>query len=224
MSAKKQRMHWVYYFGRFIIRLVVLPFAVWRVKGTKNLPETGAFLVISNHLHIADPPVVASSLPRKCYFMAKEDLWHNKWSRFWVENFGAFPIKRDGFDRDAIRLAEEKLKQGFAVIMFPEGGRSRTGALKKAEPGAALIASRMNLPIVPVAITGSDRFYNLWWCFWHRPSMTVTFGKPFNLPENKGRISREQRQAMIDYMMKKIAELLPPEYQGVYAAEKTGNH
>jgi 1-acyl-sn-glycerol-3-phosphate acyltransferase len=153
--------------------------------------------------------------------MAKEDLWHNAWSRYWVVNFGAFPVKRDSFDRDAIRLAEEKLQQGFAVIMFPEGGRSPNAQLRQGLPGAALIASHMNVPLLPVAITGSDKLSNLWWCFLHHPTITVTFGKPFNLPPAEGNTPREQRQYLIDYIMKQIAALLPPENRGFYADEKS---
>jgi 1-acyl-sn-glycerol-3-phosphate acyltransferase len=213
-------VHWVYYFGRFLIRFLVFFFAFWKTKGRENVPKEGPFLIVSNHIFIADPPMLASSIPRRCFFMAKEDLWHNAWSRYWVENFGAFPVRRDSFDRDAIRRAEEKLKQGFGVIMFPEGGRSKNAQLKTALPGAALIAARMNVPILPVGITGSEKLKNLWWSFWHHPTATITIGKPFDLPlADESKPTREQRREMIDYIMGKIAELLPPEYQGVYAAE-----
>jgi len=214
-------MHWVYYFGRGLIHFLVFPFASWTVKGKENLPGQGPLLIVCNHNHIADSPIVASSIPRKSVFMAKEDLWHNSWSRYWVENFGAFPVKREGFDREAIRQAERWLKQGVSVIMFPEGKRSPDGRMIPALPGAALIASRSNVPILPVAVTGSDKLRNLWWCFLHRPRITLTIGQPFNLPPAEGKSTREQRQQMIDFIMRKVAALLPPEYRGVYAAEKT---
>ena len=78
----------------------------------------------------------------------------------------------------------------------------------------------MNVPILPVAITGSEKLRNLWWCFLHHPRITITIGKPFNLPPAEGKSTREQRQQMIDYIMRKIAALLPPEYRGVYAGGK----
>jgi 1-acyl-sn-glycerol-3-phosphate acyltransferase len=149
--------------------------------------------------------------------MAKEELWRNIWSRYWVENFGAFPVKRGSFNRDAIRRAEHWLQQGMAVIMFPEGTRSPDGRMIPALPGAAIIASHSNVPILPVAITGSDKLRNLGWCFLHHPRITITIGQPFNLPPFDGKPSRDQRQQMIDYIMRKIAALLPPEYRGVYA-------
>lgn len=214
-------MHFVYYFGRGFIRFLVFFFATWTVKGKENLPKEGPLLIVCNHNHLADAPIVASSIPLKSVFMAKEDLWQNRWSRYWVENFGAFPVKRGSANRDAIRQAEHWFRQGWAVIMFPEGGRSKNGQLKTALPGAALIASHASVPILPVALTGTDKLRNLWWCFLHHPRITVTIGKPFILPPAEGKPTREQRQEMIDYIMRKVAALLPPEYQGVYAAEKT---
>jgi 1-acyl-sn-glycerol-3-phosphate acyltransferase len=219
--AAKRRMHWVYYFGRGLIRVIAFPFFSWKVRGRENLPEQGPALIVCNHLHIADPPIVASSLPLKAVFMAKEELWHNRWSRFWVENFEAFPVRRDSFDREAIRRAEKCLGKGFSLIMFPEGERSKTAKLKKALPGAALIALRTGVPIVPVAITGTENIKRLWWSFWHHPPITITIGKTFNPPATNGKITKEQRNQLCNDIMYTLAEMLPPDYRGIYDREKT---
>jgi 1-acyl-sn-glycerol-3-phosphate acyltransferase len=216
-------MHWVYYFGRVLIRILAIPFFWWQVKGKENLPKQGPVLFCCNHLHIADPPVVASSIPLKCVFMAKEELWHNKWSRFWVENFGAFPVNRDSFDREAIRLAEEWLGKGISLIMFPEGGRSNEAKLRQGLPGAALIALRTGVPVVPVGIAGTEKICNLKWSFFHHPKITITIGKPFSPPACDGKPTKEQRNKLCDDIMNKIAEILPPGYRGVYGGEKTEN-
>jgi len=210
------QMHWVYYFGRVVIRVVVFPFGSWEVKGRENIPDSGPFLIACNHLHIADPPIVAASLPLKSVFMAKEELWHNGWSRFWVENFGAFPVSRGGMTREAIRRAEDWLKKGVSLIMFPEGGRSKSARMQPALPGAALIAIRTGVPILPVSIRGTEKFRKLKWSFFHHPKVTVTIGKPFNPSFTEGRPPKEQRQLLMKEMMGKIAALLPPEYRGVY--------
>jgi 1-acyl-sn-glycerol-3-phosphate acyltransferase len=213
-------MHWVYYFGRVLIRILVFPFAWWEVKGRENTPARGPVLIVCNHLHIADPPIVAASIRLKCVFMAKEDLWHNGWSRFWVENFGAFPVKRGGIDREAIRRAEEWLQKGVSVMMFPEGSRSQNARMKPALPGAALIASRMGVPVLPVSIAGTDKFRHLGWCFFHHPKITVTIGQPFNPPTAGGKQTREQREQLMNDIMTRVAGLLPKKYRGVYDTER----
>ena len=200
-----------------MIRVLVFPFATWKVKGRENITSTGPYLIVCNHLHIADPPIVAASLPLKCVFMAKEDLWHKGWSRFWVAHFGAFPVQRDTFDRGAIRQAEHWLKQGVSVIMFPEGGRSRTASLQEALPGASLIARRAGVPILPVSITGTEKLRNLKRCFPRHSRVTVTFGQPFTLPTRNGRLTKAQRDELTNGIMRKIAALLPPQYRGIYA-------
>ena len=215
------RMHWVYYFGRIFIPTIASPFFSRQVKGKENLPAQGPVIIACNHLHIADPPIVADSIPLKTVFMAKEELWHNKWSRFWVENFGAFPVKRNGFDREAIRLAEEWLGKGISLIMFPEGERSKNAQMKKALPGAALLALRNGVPVVPVGITGTQYIRNLKWAFFHHPKITITIGKPLYPPDCDGKPNKEQRNQFCEDIMYKIAELLPKEYRGVYDREKT---
>lgn len=213
-------MHWVYYFGRGLIRILVFPFATWEVKGRENEPAQGPVLIVCNHINTADPPIVAASIRLKSVVMAKEELWHNRWSRFWVENFGAFPVKRGSIDTNAIRQAEKWLSKGLSLIMFPEGTRSPDAQMIPALPGAALIALRTGVPILPVAITGSEKIKNLKRCFRQHPKITITIGKPFNPPPAGGKPTREQRNRLTDDMMRKIAALLPPEYRGVYAAEK----
>jgi 1-acyl-sn-glycerol-3-phosphate acyltransferase len=216
-------MHWVYYFGRVLIRIVAFFFASWEVKGQENLPAQGPLLITCNHAHIADPPMIAASIKLRTVFMAKDDLWHNPWSRFWVENFGAFPVYRGAFSRESIRRAEEWLQKGISVIIFPEGGRSKSGKLKTAYPGAALIAMHAGVPILPVSICGTHQLNSLWRCFFHRARVTVTIGKPFSPPPHNGKLSKEQRARLTEEIMLEIAGLLPPEYRGVYGKEKTAH-
>ena len=132
-------MHWIYYFGRGLIRFLLFLTASWRVKGRENIPEQGPVLIVCNHLHLADPPIVAASVKLKAVFMAKEELFQQWWSRFWIQNFGAFPVHRGIFDRKAMQQAEYWLTKGVSLIMFPEGSRSDTGQMQPAFPGSALI-------------------------------------------------------------------------------------
>jgi 1-acyl-sn-glycerol-3-phosphate acyltransferase len=209
-------MHWVYYFGRIIIRVLVFPVASWEVKGRENVPAQGPVLVVCNHLHLADPPIVAASIKLKSVFMAKEELFQTRWSRFWVQNFGAFPVRRRVADRNALKQAEHWLEQGVSLVMFPEGKRSSTGQLEPALPGSALIASRLGVPILPVAITGTEKLMKPnWWR--HRPRIAVSIGQPFRLPPANGRLTREELSRLTGIIMGQIGRLLPSSYRGVYA-------
>ena len=103
-------MHWVYYFGRFLARMALFFLSNWQVRGKENIPNQGALLIAANHLHLADPPIVAVSVGIKAIIMAKEELFHHWFSRFVVENFGSFPVRRGGLDRKAISQAKELVK------------------------------------------------------------------------------------------------------------------
>ena len=216
------RKHWVYYFGRVLIRILVFPFARWETAGQENVPERGPVLIVCNHLHIADPPIVATSIPLKTAIMAKEELFRQRWSRFWVTNFGAFPVRRGGVSREALRDAESWLERGISLIMFPEGGRSPDATMQPAMPGAALIAARRGVPILPVGITGSEKLIPIKWGRRGRV-MRVNIGQPFYLPPHEGKLTREDLARMTDYMMRRVAALLPPEYRGYYGGDNAAD-
>jgi len=215
-------MHWVYYFGRVLIRLLVYPFANWEVRGRENVPAAGPVLIVCNHLHIGDPPIVGGSIRLKTVFMAKEELFRHWFSRFFVKNYGAFPVHRGKLDREAIRQAEYWTKQGISLVMFPEGTRSPDARMQTAYPGSALIAARLGIPILPVSITGSEKFKKMRW--FPRTKVIVTIGKLFDPPSSNGRLTRDELNRLTGIIMGKIADLLPPEYRGVYGkGDHAGN-
>lgn len=204
----------VYYGGRLVAKMLLFLLARWRVIGKENIPEQGPLLVVANHLNLADPPILGASIRRKTVFMAKEELFHARFTGYVVRNFGAFPVRRGGLDRKALAEAEQWLAQDTAVIMFPEGKRSHNAQLQAAFPGSALIASRCGVPILPVGITGTEKVKGAtWWL--HRPRITVTIGRPFNPPPAK-KLTRAELAQLSDSIMNHIAELLPPEYRGKY--------
>ncbi len=212
-------MHWVYYFGRFLALTILFFTADWRVKGRENIPREGPMLIVCNHLHVVDPPIIAVSVGVKAVFMAKEELFHHWFSRFFVKNFGSFPVRRRGSDREALRQAEHWLKQGVSLIMFPEGKRSDTIQMRPALLGAALIATRVGVPVLPVGITGTEKLREPnWWR--HRPRVTVNIGKPFRLAPADGKLTRDELNQMTGTIMGQVAGLLPPEYRGYYAGGK----
>jgi 1-acyl-sn-glycerol-3-phosphate acyltransferase len=208
-------MHWVYYLGRFLSRVILFLLSRWQVKGRENIPAQGPLLIVCNHLHVVDPPIIAVSVRLKTVLMAKEELFRHWFTRFFVQNFGSFPVRRRGADREALRQAEHWLKQGVSLIMFPEGKRSSSIQLQPAFHGSALLASRLGIPILPVGITGTEKLRKpTWWLC--RPRITVNIGQPFYLPPDN-KLTRAKLSQLTNYTMEHIAKLLPPEYRGVYA-------
>lgn len=209
-------------YRRAIILFDKLCFTVYvrkfEVIGRENAPLEGPLIIASNHLNNADPPAVALAFPRFPTFMAKREMigWPILGAAFRI--FGAFPVRRGGADLAAIRTASEVVNAGKMLVMFPEGTRSRTGGLTKGHPGTALIALRTGAPIIPVAVTGTKKI--TWpWIFIKPlsvPRVTVTLGEPFTLPA-VDKINGEAATEATKLIMEKIAELLPPEYRGVYA-------
>ena len=209
-------------YRRFIIFVDWLCFAVYvrtfEVVGKENVPLDGPLILVSNHLNNADPPALALAVPRLPTYMAKREMigWPVLGLAFRL--FGAFPVRRGETDVAAIRMASEVVARGDMLVMFPEGTRSRTGGLTKGHRGTALSALRTGAPILPVAVTGSEAIR--WpWLFLKPLSIRrikVTIGEPFHLPP-VGRADNEAAQQATDFIMRRIAALLPEQYRGVYA-------
>ena len=211
-------MPWFYYVGRLMIRMLLLLLTRWQVRGRENVPSQGPVLVVANHLNLADPPLLFVSLGRRVIFMAKEELFRSGFLSYFIRGFGAFPVHRGQLDRKALRQAEQVLADGQALVMFPEGMRSHSGRLRPAFPGSALIALRSGVPVLPVGITGTERIRGVTWLL-HRPQIIVNVGRPFHLPPASSKLTKVKLAELTNYMMGRIAELLPLEYRGNYAGQ-----
>ncbi|OGO35436.1 MAG: hypothetical protein A2147_10220 [Chloroflexi bacterium RBG_16_57_8] len=204
----------LYHIGRWAVRTFFFLFTRFEVRGKENVPRSGGILVSANHLSLADPPVVGVSLGRATFFMAKEELFHSAFSGYFVSRFGAFPVHRGRLDREAIRRAERVLSQGKALVMFPEGARKGKDAhLAEGYLGAALIAGRSDVPVLPVGITGTESMVGRSWML-RRPRITVNIGPPFRLPPANGKARRVELTEQTSLIMASIAALLPAEYRG----------
>jgi len=194
--------------------LVLRLFGRWEIRGAERVPLHGPLIIASNHLNNADPPLLGASLPRRVHFMAKQELCDVLVGGFFIRLFGAFPVRRFEADLRALRVAQRLLASGRVVGMFPEGHRSPTASMQQAHPGTALLALRARAPILPVAITGTERIHSPR-ILLQRPAITVTIGEPFTLPA-EGRLTAERVASASDEIMRRIAAMLPESYRGVY--------
>jgi len=210
---------------RAVLRAVALgllrPCLSLRLIGVETVPKDGPLLVASNHLSNADPIILEAVFPRPLFFLGKAELFRNPVFRWVLRRFGGIPLERGTADLSAIRRARAVLEQGIALGIYPEGARSRTGALVKAHPGAGLIALQSHSPVLPVAIYGTEFFPVNGEVPPRRPKglprgVTVHFGSPIHIPERVDgkRVTAVEATHLI---MARIAELLPERYHGVYA-------
>lgn len=189
----------------------------WTVEGRENIPATGGAILVSNHLNNADPCVIPAVAPRRVVTMAKQEMFRWPGLSLLFRLFGAFPVDRRGADLAALREAQEVIREGNLLLMFPEGTRSKDRQLHRGFPGTALIAYRTGAPIIPIAVTGTEDVPWPW--VFVRPLMVkhikIVFGEPF-YPPKADRITTQQAKAATDEIMRRIARLLPEEYRGEY--------
>ena len=170
-----------------------------RVRGGENVPKTGNFILCPSHGSNWDPLLLGVFFPRRCWYMAKEELFHFKPLAAVVRGLGGFPIKRGKGDFGAVMHSIKVLNEGKPVAIFPEGKRN-LHSIGAAKHGAVMIAIKAEKPIVPVAICGK-------YGFWRR--LTIRIGEPLELSEYYGRkLSPAELQEITDHvLMKKIKEL-----------------
>lgn len=211
------RVKWVFALERFFIRSLLFVFGRLTVRGTENIPAEGPYILAINHMSKADPPLILLSWPdSRIRFFAAE-----KWEKHLIfgplmKYSGAVYINRGEVDRKALRAALEVLREGAVFGLAPEGTRSRVGALIQARDGAAYLASRANVPIVPVGLVNSDQLGSNM-AHLRRTQLETRVGKPFFLPETIGRPRSKELAAYTHLIMVHIAALLPERYWGYYA-------
>jgi 1-acyl-sn-glycerol-3-phosphate acyltransferase len=189
-----------------------------RVEGLAHVPREGALIVASNHISNADPPLVggwlAPALDRRPRFLAKEQLFVGIVGWF-LRSQGVIPVRAGGSDVEAYRTARALLEEGEVVVIFPEGTRSPDGTLGTAKPGVSLLATRHDVAVLPVGISGTDDFLRRGQRVPHVGArVTVRIGPPFHLRAERGADRRAALRAADDELMRRIAALVGPRHRG----------
>lgn len=207
------------YFLRWLIRAVFNLVARVEVTGYEHLPKEGSFVIATNHLGMVDAPIAFYALDRWDMFVMVAEKWEKVALFRWLGKYFNF-IFIDRFNPDikALRRVIKLMEADNILVIAPEGTRSRVGSLIEAKPGVSYLATKLNRPIVPVALAGTEDkalFGNLKRL--RRSRIVVRAGPAFSLPP----LPRENREEALkrdtDEIMCRIAAILPEKYRGVYA-------
>lgn len=201
---------------RLILGFIQFLLATKTVVGRENLPAQGPYMVVVNHMSVADTPLLLVAFPPVPWrFFAAE-----KWRKHWLYGpimawLGGIYINRGEVDRRALKEALDALQKGAVFGLAPEGTRSKVGQLTPAKDGAAYLASRAGVPLVPVGLVNTDELFanarRL-----RRTRLEIRIGKPFTLPELGRRARGRDLSAYTHLIMVHIAALLPERYHGHY--------
>ncbi|MBS1677215.1 MAG: 1-acyl-sn-glycerol-3-phosphate acyltransferase [Actinobacteria bacterium] len=216
-EAARKGSGWTYTAARLVVTVPTILLYRVTAQGRRNVPKRGAAVLAPNHFSQADHFFVGIYLRRKVRFMAKSQLFGPPVLTYILKVAGAFPVRRGHRDEKAFETAYELIDQGELLLVYAEGGRSRSRELGSAKPGIGRIALESGVPIIPTAIHGSAGVRG--WKRLRFPRVTVAYGEPLTFPPER-EPSRERQQEVADQIFARVREL----YEGLAtrSAERSG--
>ena len=191
-AKARKGIGFMYDLVRVILTLPTILIFRARAIRVENCPSSGPVIVTPNHFSQMDHFFAAVYLRRKVQFMAKSQLFTNPLIKFILYHGGVFPVRRGHNDEEAFKTAHTVLDRDGAVLMYAEGGRSRSGDLGEPKRGVGKLALESGAPVVPVAIHGSANVRG--WKRLHFPKVTIQYGEPLSFPVNENPSREEQQQ------------------------------
>lgn len=207
-AAARKGVGWTYPLVRAIVTPLTLLLYRTRAIGVKNVPKSGPVILAPNHFSQMDHFFTGLYLRRQIRFMAKSQLFGPPVLTYVYKHGGVFPIRRGHHDEEAFETAFTILEQGGMLLIYAEGGRSRSGELGKVKPGIGRIALESGAPVVPVAIHGSASVRR--WKRFRFPKVTVQFGAPVSFPVERSP-SRERQLEVATEVFAPVREM----YEGL---------
>jgi 1-acyl-sn-glycerol-3-phosphate acyltransferase len=203
-QAARKGIGWIYDFVRVILSAPTILIYRARQIGVENVPSRGPAIVTPNHFSQMDHFFAAVYSRRKVQFMAKSQLFSNPLFRYVFKHGGVFPVRRGHHDEEAFITAETVLNRGNCVLMYAEGGRSRSGDLGEPKRGVGKLALESGVPVVPCAIHGSAGVRS--WKRLRFPKVTVQYGEPLVFPQVDAP-TREQQQEVANKVFDEVRKL-----------------
>lgn len=171
----------LYRAARIFLRATGKLYFRWEIEGAHHIPRTGPVLLACNHLSYLDPPVIGAAVPREVHFLARKTLFDVPILKHLIPRFNALPIDRDGGGGAGLKTTLELMNRGGALILFPEGTRSRDGQLQSVHPGMGLTAIKSGATVVPVRISGTFESFGRHRRFPRPSKIRIHFGEPIDL-------------------------------------------
>lgn len=205
-----------YFVGWFLFRCIFSGYFRWRIYNAERVPKEGPVILASNHASFLDPPLIGSSLPRSINYLARETLFRFPVLGSVLHSWHAVPVDRDGGGAAGLRQILDRLLSGGAIILFPEGTRTRDGRLQPARAGIGLTVTKSKAPVVPVRVFGTFEAYGRILSFPRPRQLTVKYGRPLFFSElrleakncSKPRL-KQIYQIIANQTMAAIGELQP---------------
>ncbi len=192
-AAARRGVGWTYPLVRAIVSLPTLVLYRVRAIGVENVPKTGPLLLAPNHFSQMDHFFVGLYLRRQIRFMAKSQMFGPPVLTYIYKHGGVFPVRRGHHDEESFKTAFTILDQGGMLLVYAEGGRSRSDRLGEVKPGIGRIALESGVPVVPVAIHGSAKVRR--WKRFRFPKVTVQFGEPLSFAREEAPSRERQLEA-----------------------------
>jgi 1-acyl-sn-glycerol-3-phosphate acyltransferase len=194
-------LNMLYNIGKFLSFLFLKVFCSFKVSGQSSVPSRGGFILATNHVSNVDPLVIGAACPKPLHFMAKAELFKNPFFAWVLLSVNAFPVRRGTADIHAIREAMRRVRRGGGLLIFPEGGRSRDGKIGQGHEGIGFLAEKLNVPVVPAYISGTDKVMPKGSSGITPSAVTVRFGEKILVER------RMPYQAVADRIMDEIRRL-----------------
>jgi len=209
-------MNFVYFLGWCFFRLVYATYFRWRVFNPERVPLAGPVILASNHASFLDPPLVGAGVKRGINYLARDTLFRFPGIGWLLRRWNSVPVDREGGGAAGLKAILDRLLAGGAIILFPEGTRTRDGKLQRARSGIGLTVIKSNATVVPVRVFGTYEAYGRHVKFPRPRKIAVKYGRPMNFEElraeakscSKARL-KEIYQEVADEIMTAIARLEP---------------
>ena len=210
-KAVRERMGAGYFLGWSFFRIYSFLYHRRKVFNRERVPMEGGVIIAANHLSFLDPIFVGSSTKRVIHYLARESAFNSKIGGAILRSWNSIPVDRDGGGAKGLRMILQRLKEGGAIMMFPEGTRSPDGTPQPARPGIGLMIGKSTAPVLPVRIFGSYEAYGRHLKFPRPKKVKVKFGEPMDfkeLREEAKKSSPDRRKEVYEEMAVELMDTI----------------